>query len=84
MRSVKKSGQNLNALSKVTLYIDFSKRHMLVNAFLSHFNYCSSVWMCMTHIKINRINLLRERRLRLTCKSKESSFFEVLEEMVLS
>ena len=34
-----KSGQKLNAISRVTPYMDFAKRHLLVNAFFhSQFN----------------------------------------------
>ena len=40
--------------------------------------------MCISHIKNNKINRLHERRLRLICKDKQSSFHEALEEMVLS
>ena len=65
--------------------MDFSKRHMLVNAFfLSHFSHCSLVWTCISHIRNNKINRLRGKRQQLICKDKQSSFHEVLEEKVVS
>ena len=42
-----KAGQKLNAISRITVYIDFTKRRLLVNAFFySQFNFCQLVWMC--------------------------------------
>ena len=42
----KKAGQKLNALSRVTPYMDLSKRRILLNAFfISQFSYCPLVWM---------------------------------------
>ena len=42
----KNAGQKLNELSRVTTYMDLSKRRMLVNTFfLSQFSYCPLVWM---------------------------------------
>ena len=42
----KKAGQKLNPLSRVTLYVNLSKRRILSNAFfISQFSYCPLVWM---------------------------------------
>ena len=42
-----KAGQKLNAISRITPYMDFEKRRLLVNAFFySQFNYCHFIWMC--------------------------------------
>ena len=42
-----KAGQKLNAISRITPYMDFAKRRLQVNAFFySQFNYCQLVWMC--------------------------------------
>ena len=42
-----KAGQKLNAISRITPYMDFAKRRLLVNAFFySQFNYCQLAWMC--------------------------------------
>ena len=41
----KKAGQNLNALSRVTPYMDLSKRRILNAFFISQFSCCPLVWM---------------------------------------
>ena len=39
-----KAGQKLNAMSRITPYMDFAKRHLLVNAFFYlQFNYCQLI-----------------------------------------
>ena len=50
---------------------------------LSYFSYCPLVWMCLSHIKNDKMNRLNERRVRLMCKNKQPPFHEALEEMDL-
>ena len=41
-----KASKKLNAITRVTNYIELPKRHILMNAFFkAHFNYCPAVWM---------------------------------------
>ena len=48
-----KAGQKLNAISRITPYMGFEKRRLLVNAFFySQFNYCHFVRMCHNRITI--------------------------------
>ena len=43
----KKASQKLNAISRITPYMDFNKKRLAVNAFLmTQFNYCPLIWMC--------------------------------------
>ena len=80
-----KAGQKLNAISRITPYMDFAKRRLLVNAFFySQFNYCQLVWMCHNRANNNKINRLHERCLRLTYNDKKSSFKDLLEKDGLS
>ena len=75
-----KAGQKLNAISRMTPYMDFTKRRLLVNAFFySQFNYCQLVWMCHNRTNNNKINRLHERCLRLIYNDKKSSFEDLLE-----
>ena len=75
-----KAGQKLNAISTITPYMDFAKRHLVVNAFFySKFNYCQLVWMCHNRTNNNKINRLRERCLRLIYNDKKLSFKDLLE-----
>ena len=75
-----KAGQKLNAISRITPYMDFAKRRLLVNSFLySQFNYCQLVWMCHNRTNNNKVNRLHERCLRLIYNDKKSSFKDLLE-----
>ena len=43
----KKAAHKLNAISRITPYMDFNKRKLVVNAFFSSkFNYCPLILMC--------------------------------------
>ena len=76
----KKAGQKLNALSRVTPYMDLSKRCLLLNAFfISQFSYCPLVWMFHSRGKNNKINRIHERCLRIIYNDKKSTFYELLE-----
>ena len=76
----KKAGLKLNALARITPYMDLNKKRLLLNAFfMSQFNYCQLVWMCHNRTKNNKINRLHERCLRLTYNDKKSSFEQLLE-----
>ena len=76
----KKPGQKLNSLSRVTLYMDLSKRRILLNAFfISQFIHCPLVWMFHSGGKNNKINQIHERWLRIIYDDKKSTFYELLE-----
>ena len=75
-----KAGQKLNAASRITHNMDFSKRRLLVNAFFySQFNYCQLVCMCHNRTNNSKINRLHERSLRLIYNDKKSSFKDLSE-----
>ena len=75
----KKVGQNLNTLSRVTPYMDLSKRRILLNAFfISQFSYYPLVWMFHSRVKNNEINRIHERCLRTVYNDKKSTFYELL------
>ena len=77
---MEKTGQKFNALPGVTLYKDLPKRRMLSNAlFLSQLSYCLLVWIFQSDAKINKINRLQERCLRIIYSDKKSTFIELLE-----
>ena len=81
MTFCQKAGQKLNAIFRITPYMDFAKRRLLVNAFFySQFNYCQPVWMCHNRTNNNKINRLHERCLRLIYNDKKlRSFKDLLE-----
>ena len=75
-----KPGQKLNAISKITPYMDFAKRRLIVNAFFhSQFNYCQLAWMYHNRTNSNKINPLHERCLRLIHNDKKSYFENLLQ-----
>ena len=76
----KKAGLKLNALARITPYMDLNKMRLLLNAFsMSQFNYCQLVWMCYNRTKNNKINRLHEKCLHLKYNDKKSSFEQLLE-----
>ena len=68
-----KARQKLNAISRITPYMDFARRRLIINAFFySQFNYCQLVWMCHNRTNNDWINRLHERCLRLIYNDKKS------------
>ena len=42
-----KANRKLNALAKITNYMELRKNGILMNAFFTiQFNYCTAIWMC--------------------------------------
>ena len=73
-----KANRKLNALARVTNYMELPKRHILMNAFFkAHFNYCPIVRMFRSRSLNNKINRLQERCLRIIYNDKCSSFEEL-------
>ena len=77
---IKKASNKINALSRITPFMNLSKKKMLMNSFfMSQFSYCPLVWMCHSRTINNKINHLHERCLRVIYNDKISSFKELLE-----
>ena len=78
-RIYKKASAKLNALSRISYYMDPLKRRLLVNAFFtSQFNYCPFTWMFHSR-KLNKINRLYKRCLRLIYNDWIASYEELLD-----
>ena len=76
----RKANRKLNALTRVTSYIDLQKRRILINAFFNfQFNYCRVIWMFHSRALNSKINRLHERWLRILYNDKTSTFNELLE-----
>ena len=74
-----KANRKLNALARLTNYMELRKRRILMNAFFkAQFNYCPIVWMFHTHSLNNKISRLHERCLRIIYNDKRSNFEELL------
>ena len=76
----KKASRKINALSRITPYMNVSKKRILMNAFFkSQFSYCPLIWMCHSRANNNKSNRLHERCLRIVFSDKQSSFETLLE-----
>ena len=74
-----KASQKLHALSRVSSSMNFTKRKVLMLAFInSQFGYCTLVWMFHSRKLNNRINNIHERALRIVYKDFASTFTELL------
>ena len=75
----KKAAHKLNAISRITPYIDFNKRKLVINTFFSlQFNYRPLIWTGHNRTYNNKINRLSENCLCLIYNDKCSSFEELL------
>ena len=71
----KKGTQKLNALPRISGYMDSSKKRTILKAFItSHFSYCRLVWMFYSRELNNKINRIHETSLRLVYSDKTSTF----------
>ena len=76
----KKASQKLNALARISGYMDIQKRRTLMKSFItSQFRYCPLIWMFHSRGLNNKINSIRERALRITYGDKTSTFQHLLE-----
>ena len=74
-----KASKKLNALGRISGYMSFEKRRILMKAFIeSQFNYCPLIWMFHSRTMNNKINRIHERALRLVYSDYCSNFDELL------
>ena len=71
----KKSDQKLNALSRITTFLNKDQKSIIFNAMIkSQFSYCPIIWMFSSRRSNNLINKVHERSLRLIPNDENSSF----------
>ena len=75
---VERANQKLHALARSSAYIDPIKLEIVMNSFMSQFNYCPLVWMLHDRLLNSKLNLNRERALRLACKSSAREFEKLM------
>ena len=78
--SVCKKARQLNALARISNYLDVSARRMIYNSFVaSNFNYCPLAWhFCVVSYR-NKMEKIQERCLRIVYKDYDSSYDRLLE-----
>ena len=70
----------LNALTRLNLFIGLKERVVLVNGLIySNFDYCPLVWMFSHKKSLNKIESLHKRALSFLLNDYESSYEELLE-----
>ena len=75
-----KASQKLNALARMSSYMDLHKRRLIMKAFInSQFGYCLLIWMSHSRTLNNRINRIQERALRIVYNDRISKLYELLE-----
>ena len=68
----RKASRKIYALVRIALYMDLSKRRMVINAFFnSLFNYCPLIWMSHNRTTNRKINRLHERCLHIIYNDKQ-------------
>ena len=74
-----KASKKLHALGRISGYMSFEKRRILMKAFIESFiNYCPLIWMFHLKTMKNKINRIHERTLRLVYSDCSSNFGELL------
>ena len=75
----KKASAKLNALARISGYINLPKRRIIMKSFItSLFGYCPLIWMFHSRTLNNKINSIHERTLRITYNDRKSSSEELL------
>ena len=76
----KKSGQKLNALSRISTFLSEDQKKIVFNAMIkSQFICCPLIWMFYSRKSNNLLNKFHERSLTLITKDENSSFESLLQ-----
>ena len=76
----KKAARQLNALSRISRYLDVSSRKIIYNSFVaSNLNYCPLVWHFCGVTNSKKVDKIQERCLRIIFKDYESSYDTLLD-----
>ena len=75
-----KAVRQLNALARISKYIDVPSRKMIYNSFIvSNFTYCALVWHFSGKFNNGKIDKLNERALRILYNDYRSTYDELLD-----
>mgnify|MGYP001793765379 FL=1 len=74
-----KARAKLNALSRVSPFLDIDKRKLIMNSFFNaQFNYCPLIWMLHNRTLNKKINRLHEKCLRIVYSDNSTSYENLL------
>ena len=75
----KTAGQKLQALARISNYMDSEKLRIMMNTFvISQFSYCPLIWMFNDSSVNKKINKIHERAQRIAYKDSCSTFDDLL------
>lgn len=78
--SCKKAARQLNALARISNFLDIDTRKIIFNSFIrSNFSYCPLVWHFCGKQNNMKIEKIQERALRIIYRDFESSYDDLLE-----
>ena len=76
----KKDCQKLHALTRISIFMEPKKLKLLMKTFImSHFSYCSLIWMFHDRNLNSKINKIHEKALRIAYKDNISRFENLFE-----
>ena len=75
-----KAARQLNALSRISKYLDTKSKSVLYHSFIaSNFNYCPIVWHFCGVVNNNKLEKIQERSLRILFSDYESDVHDLLD-----
>ena len=75
----KKAEQKIHTPARIANYMDISKKHSIINAFIPQFWYCSLIWIFHSRKLNHRMNKIHEFTLRIVYNDHQCTFDELLE-----
>ena len=76
----KRAARQLNALSRISRFLDIPSRRIIYQSFVaSNFNYCPLVWHFCGKVNNNKLERIQERSLKIIYRDFESSYNELLD-----
>ena len=76
----KKASRQLNALSRISRYLDTSSKLIIYSSFInSNFLYCPLIWHFCGKVTNDKVEKLNERSIRIIYKDYTSSYYDLLE-----
>ena len=75
----KKAARQLNALARISRYLDTASKMMLYNSFvMSNFNYCPVAWHFCGKVNNGKLEKIHERSLRIIYKDYTSTYDDLI------
>ena len=81
-RSSAKAARQLNALSRISKFLNFRARKLVFQSFImSNFTYCPLVWHFCGKLNNTKIEKIQERAIRIVCNDRSSEYTDLIEKL---